>query len=152
MRNPVVFLLFVLMIPTIAFGAVSISITSPSGASTFNEGSHISATGNSSFGSSDKSVDLIEIYVVADNPNPSYGVITESNLANIYYQENYLLGGGLRNFNTVGVDFNAVRKNNENSSTYYYVSVRPMNAAVGFFETTPGSGIYLYTSAQIFIN
>jgi hypothetical protein len=121
MRNIFVNLLLLLILPNVALGNVSITLTSPATGSNFNEGSHISATGSSSFGSSDNSVDLIEIYVVADNPNPSYGVITESNLANIYYQENYLLGGGLRNFNTVGVDFNAVRKNNENSSTYYYV-------------------------------
>lgn len=151
MRNIFVNLLLLLILPNVALGNVSITLTSPATGSNFNEGSHISATGSSSFGWSDNSVDLIEIYVVADNPNPSLGIITDSTLTNIYSQQNYLLGGGIRYFSTVGVDFNAVRKTNGDDSTYYYVSTRPMNAATGFYPTAPGSGVYLYTTTQIFI-
>lgn len=142
-------LVLIVITPIIALGNVTMSLTSPPINSTFQAGAHINVDGQVDFGSSDPYVNFVELYVLADNADPTYGLITASCLANIYDYDDYLFGGGYKKFNSDYKVFNATKKTGDNGDVQYFVSARPFNASTGPIIANPGFPEYLYRSVPI---
>lgn len=114
--------------------AISGSFTG-SGIVNYQFGDFIVRAGAVTWQSSEPSCNQVEIFLMANNPDPSLGIIVEEVTAVNYIQTGYTGGGGTLTFSTD--DLIALRSPLATLGDLYYLTGQPINASQGPYLINP---------------